>query len=78
MGGVMSDVRTTAVPEALRSEPGPLYPVALPDRRPPDVPPQAPSLVVSPPTQAPAPPGGGGAPVLAGVPPVVAPPRVTP
>jgi hypothetical protein len=36
------------MPEALRSEPGPLYPVASPERRIPDVLPPAPSPVVSP------------------------------
>ena len=79
MGGVMSDVRTTAVPEALRSEPGPLYPVVTPDRRPPDVPPPAPSLVVSPPPQAPYAPAGGAALLPPGTPaPVVSPPPTHP
>lgn len=56
----MSDVRTTAVPEAPRSEPGPLYPVAPPDPRPPEASPHAPVTVVSPPPQAsPAHAGGG-------------------
>jgi len=76
MGGVMSDVRTTAVPEALRSEPGPLYPVVTPERRPPDVPPTPPSPVVNPPPQAPVSPVGGVVPGPAGAPPVVVPPPV--